>query len=285
MNNFRRAITALVATALVLAAAGVAGAPLYLVQSNGGSDTLLTFEGGVLSTVGSIGFGDVRGLAYDATTDSLFGVSRTSDRLIRIDTTTGAGTAVSSNNYISPTGSNTAEMSFDASGNLYGMGHTGSFTVVDTLFSVNTTTGVAASIGSLGIPGVGLAGLGFDYASGTLYGTTFQGQLYSVNTGTGAATHLGLITGTNGTVARIAFDQETGDLFGITSANQLVEVNLQTLVGTAVAQFASSPQIYSLDFGRTVSPIPEPETYAMLLAGLSLLGFAARRRKLKLVAV
>lgn len=33
-----------------------------------------------------------------------------------------------------------------------------------------------------------------------------------------------------------------------------------------------------------VSPIPEPETYAMLLAGLGLLGFAARRRKLKLAA-
>lgn len=30
------------------------------------------------------------------------------------------------------------------------------------------------------------------------------------------------------------------------------------------------------------APIPEPETYAMLLAGLSLLGFAARRRKMKL---
>jgi len=29
------------------------------------------------------------------------------------------------------------------------------------------------------------------------------------------------------------------------------------------------------------APIPEPETYAMLLAGLGLLGFAARRRKLK----
>ena len=27
------------------------------------------------------------------------------------------------------------------------------------------------------------------------------------------------------------------------------------------------------------SPIPEPETYAMLLAGLGLLGFIARRRK------
>jgi len=36
--------------------------------------------------------------------------------------------------------------------------------------------------------------------------------------------------------------------------------------------------------GMTVTAIPEPETYAMLLAGLGLLGFAARRRKRKLAA-
>ncbi|MDO9011164.1 MAG: FxDxF family PEP-CTERM protein [Gallionella sp.] len=33
----------------------------------------------------------------------------------------------------------------------------------------------------------------------------------------------------------------------------------------------------------TVSPIPEPETYAMLLAGLGLVGFMARRRKESIV--
>jgi hypothetical protein len=31
--------------------------------------------------------------------------------------------------------------------------------------------------------------------------------------------------------------------------------------------------------GHTTSPIPEPESYAMMMAGLGLLGFIARRRK------
>ena len=36
--------------------------------------------------------------------------------------------------------------------------------------------------------------------------------------------------------------------------------------------------------GDVAAPIPEPETYAMMLAGLALLGVAARRRKQKLMA-
>ena len=38
-------------------------------------------------------------------------------------------------------------------------------------------------------------------------------------------------------------------------------------------------------FSTTINPVPEPETYAMLLAGLGLLGFAARGRELKEAAV
>ncbi len=37
----------------------------------------------------------------------------------------------------------------------------------------------------------------------------------------------------------------------------------------------------SVNFNSVAAPIPEPETYAMMLAGLGLMGFVARRRKQK----
>lgn len=42
----------------------------------------------------------------------------------------------------------------------------------------------------------------------------------------------------------------------------------------------SGPQSYVFYDGLSVAPVPEPETYAMLLAGLGLLGLTARRRML-----
>ena len=46
------------------------------------------------------------------------------------------------------------------------------------------------------------------------------------------------------------------------------------ITGTTLADSSFSSYGGSL----TVSPVPEPETYAMLLAGLALMGFVARRR-------
>ena len=45
--------------------------------------------------------------------------------------------------------------------------------------------------------------------------------------------------------------------------------------------FASGTNALETDNHAYIAAIPEPETYAMLLAGLGLLAFAARRRKLK----
>jgi len=42
---------------------------------------------------------------------------------------------------------------------------------------------------------------------------------------------------------------------------------------------ASGPVGGSYSFGSYITPVPEPETYALMLAGLGVMGFVARRRK------
>lgn len=53
------------------------------------------------------------------------------------------------------------------------------------------------------------------------------------------------------------------------------------MTGTTVAGYGSIGTMsgYPMSQVITAAPVPEPETYAMLLAGLGLVGFAARRRK------
>jgi len=125
-----------------------------------------------------------------------------------------------------------------------------------------TFNGPVSMLFSTDLAGVGLDGGYFDAIGGTAI-TAFARDgtvLGSVtNTGTGIE-FLGLVTD-NG-------------------ANLIAGLQF-SLVGSEPAGFA----IDNLRFGTTeqvvVTPVPEPETYALLLAGLGLLGFAARRRRLK----
>jgi hypothetical protein len=75
-----------------------------------------------------------------------------------------------------------------------------------------------------------------------------------------------------------------------TSAGTSIGGDLFTTSGVIPAYPPASPDFASNGFHELlfevtgdsqVSNIPEPETYAMLLAGLGLMGFAARRRKQK----
>jgi hypothetical protein len=48
----------------------------------------------------------------------------------------------------------------------------------------------------------------------------------------------------------------------------------------SIANFAGGPETFLVyNLGTSVAPIPEPETYALMLAGLGALGFIARRRR------
>lgn len=70
--------------------------------------------------------------------------------------------------------------------------------------------------------------------------------------------------------------------FPVSNGDQSFQQSVQfsALAGSKITSlvFASSQDAFEV--GRfTVTPIPEPETYALMLAGLGALGFVARRRK------
>ena len=85
---------------------------------------------------------------------------------------------------------------------------------------------------------------------------------FSLFTSTG--TLIGTGTGTVGQVDRFSV---SNDVLGVGSYYLQVGGNV---LSTSGARF---------DGNISLSPVPEPETYAMMLAGLGLVGFAARRRK------
>lgn len=73
----------------------------------------------------------------------------------------------------------------------------------------------------------------------------------------------------------------TFDVFGATDVNTTgfeAKVGVGFADATGMGPYAITAQLTS----PVTTPIPEPETYAMLLAGLGLMGFVARRRQRKL---
>ena len=82
--------------------------------------------------------------------------------------------------------------------------------------------------------------------------------------------------------------QLLGTFSPTTSWSALSVSALQVAAGTHTLQFAGTNPLNKVDTSAfldnvtmTVTPVPEPETYAMFLAGLGLMGAVARRRKQK----
>ena len=115
--------------------------------------------------------------------------------------------------------------------------------------------------------------------------TTFLGS--NVPTLTNVVTTTS-VTSTRGLGAP-SFDSDFGTKLGNGSANRLSQddwvrwqvsgLGSSSLTNMFVHVQGIGTQGYSAKYAPVVTPIPEPETYAMLLAGLGILGFTARRRK------
>ncbi len=68
-----------------------------------------------------------------------------------------------------------------------------------------------------------------------------------------------------------------GGFFSVITDAPLLDTHIYELIVTG--DYSGSSEFGSYAGNIAISPIPEPETYAMLLVGLGLIGFAARRRK------
>ena len=156
----------------------------------------------------------------------------------------------------------------------------GGLTYNNSTFSVTTAAGFLSLGGSPGSPNVDNLG------SFTLSGTPF---VYN-----GAHMSIGVIFTAPSSVApnnTVFSDTIIGTVFSIDNGGVFIDFDNNMKHYT----FGSGPTAGQFDFwindlsvtagrsvavtGSIISSIPEPDTYAMMLAGLGLMGFIARRRK------
>lgn len=95
--------------------------------------------------------------------------------------------------------------------------------------------------------------------------------LYGMGSGTGTSTSGNLVA--QGSMMKSgAIDVWTLSTANLAAGNYYLQVN-GNMAGTTAGSFGGALQM--------AAPVPEPETYGMMLGGLGLLGFLARRRKAK----
>ncbi len=125
-------------------------------------------------------FGLLSGLAAHA--GGLYAINDATNQLVSIDRTTYGVTTIGALGITGDFGDLTWASTTNT---LYAVGGRGN----NALYTINTTTGVAALVGNHGISD--MFGLAFDSSTGTLYGQSTNQGVYTLNMITGAATQIG----------------------------------------------------------------------------------------------
>ncbi len=248
------------------------------------SATLYTVDetSGALTAVGPVGFDNVGDLTSDDVS-RLWGIQITTNSLLSINPTTGAGTLgpAITGTAGSPAGGPgfpIVSLAYDPlNATLYGNTSV-SFggATADELYSINTTTGAATALGLIGENSV--YALGFSQA-GSLYGVDGNCNLVSINTGTGAGTVVGS-TGLAPNGGCGVYDMASG-LDGTmyladTFSESLYDVNLGTGGTTLIGPYGSTTNVVGL---AVLSTTPEPGTVALFATGMVMMWLGMRRSK------
>lgn len=246
---------------LALAAGVVEAAPMLWVDDSSGVLGKVDVATGKVTIVGNMGV-VMTDIAFDPS-GTLYGI--TFNQLYSINTTTAAPTLIGN------LGTSLNSLVFGSSGTLYGAN--------SNLFSINLATGAASVVGNGGTPYTSSGDLAF--VGGNLYLSStvpVSDSLVQLNTATGAGTAIGPMG-----VAAV-YGLATNDninLYGV-AGTSVYGVNTTTGASSFLVSFAG----HGLGFANGTAflseaapPVPEPETYVLLLAGLGVTGLMVRSKK------
>jgi len=279
----RRAVANLILTVVWLTGAlglvvRVDAATLYASTSAGGPGELYTLDpanGAVLTDVGPLNDASsvnypITGLAFNPVTGVLYGSTGNAGTvdamLVTINPASGLVTPIGAFN-AGPTNSlgtpaTMADLAFDASGNLFGIGSIGG----PQLYSINLATGQATAIGSTGLTSTTGGGLAIS-SGGVYYGTPTASRFGTYNPVTGAYSNIANPTKpAGGAYGALDFD-ENGVLYGLNVGSgspppsHLVTINPANGAVTDLGQSVDSLDAIAFQI------VPEPGTMALLLLG------------------
>lgn len=266
-----------------IAAATPANAAQLIGLQQGNNTTLagvysIDTNTGIQTLIGNSGFAALQDLARspDGVYYAIAGSSSNS-KLITIDPLTGVGSLVAPLTTSAPGGlSIMTGLAVAANGTLYGSGLPTGGSIVNNLYTINRTTGVATLIGSTNASA--LSALDFNDATGVLYGVNQAGDpvtrgLRTIDVATGNSTFVdsvGVGAGSALGMQDIVFTPD-GTLWGSTQQGGLytIDENGFTLQFSGLAGFRGL---------ESVAPVPIPPAAWLFGSGLTaMVGYARRR--------